>query len=119
MVRPVDPRILTAFRKQVDAFDKGLALGPHPAKPFPIPFEKTSLPAYFIEAEGRENEVRTLIIFNNGYDSTITDMYFACAVAASRRGYHSLLFDGPGQGALLYAVFRFGPTGSVVIRSGE
>jgi alpha-beta hydrolase superfamily lysophospholipase len=29
-------------------------------------------------------------------------MYFASAVAASRRGYHSLLFDGPGQGAMLY-----------------
>jgi alpha-beta hydrolase superfamily lysophospholipase len=43
-----------------------------------------------------------LIIFNNGYDCTITDTYFACAVAASRRGYHSLLFDGPGQGGMLY-----------------
>ena len=29
-------------------------------------------------------------------------MLFASAVAASRRGYHSLLFDGPGQGAMLY-----------------
>jgi hypothetical protein len=29
-------------------------------------------------------------------------MYFASAVAASRGGYHSLLFDGPGQGAMLY-----------------
>ena len=45
--------------------------------------------------------MRPLIIFNNGYDATITDAYFASAVAASRRGYHSLLFDGPGQGAML------------------
>lgn len=45
---------------------------------------------------------RPLIILNNGYDATITDTYFASAVAASRRGYHSLLFDGPGQGAMLY-----------------
>ncbi|HEX2943223.1 MAG TPA: alpha/beta fold hydrolase, partial [Rhodopila sp.] len=48
------------------------------------------------------SQVRPLIIFNNGYDATITDMYFASAVAASRRGYHSLLFEGPGQGAVLY-----------------
>lgn len=47
-------------------------------------------------------ELRPLIIFNNGYDATITDMYFPLAVAASRRGYHCLLFDGPGQGAMLY-----------------
>ncbi|MGB6522372.1 MAG: alpha/beta fold hydrolase [Candidatus Cybelea sp.] len=37
----------------------------------------------------------------NGYDATVTDMYFASAVAASRRGYHCLFFDGPGQGEML------------------
>lgn len=99
---PVDPRILSVFRKQVAAFDKGLALGPHPVVPFAIPFGQTPLPAYLIPAQGFENEVRPLIVFNNGYDGTVTDMYFASAVAASRRGYHSLLFDGPGQGAMLY-----------------
>jgi alpha-beta hydrolase superfamily lysophospholipase len=55
-----------------------------------------------VPAEGFENDVRPLIIFNNGYDATITDLYFQSAVAASRRGYHSLVFDGPGQGAMLY-----------------
>jgi pimeloyl-ACP methyl ester carboxylesterase len=99
---PVDPRLLSAFRKQVAVFDKGLSLGPHPTAPLAIPFGQTSLPAYFIAADGLENEVRPLIVFSNGYDCTITDTYFACAVAASRRGYHSLLFDGPGQGAMLY-----------------
>ena len=99
---PVDPRVLAVFRKQMAAFDKGLALGPHPAAPLAIPFGQSSLPAYFIAAEGFEREARPLIVFNNGYDGTITDMYFASAVAASRRGYHSLLFDGPGQGAMLY-----------------
>jgi dienelactone hydrolase len=99
---PVDPRLKAAFGRQVAALDKGLALGPHPAAPLAIPFEQTPLPAYFIAAEGFETQVRPLIIFNNGYDGTITDMYFASAVAASRRGYHSLLFDGPGQGAMLF-----------------
>ena len=99
---PTDPRLLAAFRKQKHALDKGLAIGPYPARPLHIPFDETPLPAYFIPAQGFENDVRPLIIFNNGYDATITDMYFASAVAASRRGYHSLLFDGPGQGAMLY-----------------
>lgn len=99
---PVDPRLLSAFRKQMSAFDKGLALGRHPTAPLAIPFGQTTLPAYFIAAQGFENEVRPLIVFNNGYDCTVTDTYFACAVAASRRGYHSLVFDGPGQGAMLY-----------------
>lgn len=109
---PVDPRLLAAFRKEVAAFDKGLALGPQPAAPLTIPFEQTPLPAYFIPAEGFETQVRPLIIFNNGYDCTITDTYFASAVAASQRGYHSLLFDGPGQGpCCMSATFRCGRIG--------
>jgi hypothetical protein len=99
---PVKPRLTAAFRKEVAAFDNGLALGPHPVAPLTIPFGETPLPAYFIPAEGFETQVRPLVVFNNGYDCTMTDTYFACAVAASRRGYHSLLFDGPGQGAMLY-----------------
>jgi hypothetical protein len=99
---PVDARLTAAFHKEVAALDKGLALGPHPVAPLVIPFDETSMPAYFIAAEGFETQVRPLIIFTNGYDGTITDMYFASAVAASQRGYHSLLFDGPGQGAMLY-----------------
>ncbi|OYD83470.1 alpha/beta hydrolase family protein [Azospirillum brasilense] len=99
---PVDPRLIAAFRKGTAALDKGLSLGPRPAIPLAIPFSGLSLPGRFIPAEGFETRVRPLIIFTNGYDGTITDMYFASAVAASRRGYHSLLFDGPGQGAMLY-----------------
>jgi pimeloyl-ACP methyl ester carboxylesterase len=99
---PVDHRLLEAFRNQVQTLNRGLALFETPISPFRIPFEQGSMPAYVIPAEGHEDEVRPLIIFNNGYDATITDMYFASAAAASRRGYHCLLFDGPGQGEMLY-----------------
>ena len=99
---PVDPRLVAAFRKEVEAFDNGLALSDPPVKPRAIPFEGGSMPAYFIPAEGLAGARRPTIIFTNGYDGTIADMYFASAVAASRRGYHSLLFDGPGQGAMLF-----------------
>lgn len=99
---PVDPRFLAAFRKQVAAFDAGLSLGMPAVKPVTIPFDGHALPAYLIPAEGHESETRPLIILNGGYDSTMVDSYFASAVAASRRGYHALLFDGPGQGAMLY-----------------
>ena len=99
---PVDPRLLQAFARQMAAFDRGMALGEPPVRPQHIPFEDIQLPAYLLPARGRADEVRPLVIFTNGYDGTITDMYFASAVAASERGYHSLMFDGPGQGALLY-----------------
>jgi alpha-beta hydrolase superfamily lysophospholipase len=31
----------------------------------------------------------------------VVDIFFATGVAATQRGYHCLLFDGPGQGAVL------------------
>lgn len=99
---PVDPRLVSAFRKQIDAFDKGLALGDPPVLPLRIPFEGTSLPAYFIPAAGQADTIRPLVIQVDGYDATVTDLYFASAVAASQRGYHCLIFDGPGQGEMLY-----------------
>jgi alpha-beta hydrolase superfamily lysophospholipase len=99
---PVNPLLLEAFRNQVLMLNRGLSLFETPAAPLRIPFEQGSMPAYLIPAAGHEAEVRPLIIFTNGYDATITDMYFASAVAASRRGYHCLLFDGPGQGEMLY-----------------
>ncbi|WP_047489977.1 S9 family peptidase [Terriglobus sp. TAA 43] len=99
---PVDPRLIHAFRKQIESMNSGLALFEPAILPLRIPFESISMPAYLVPAEGRANEVRPLIILNGGYDSTVTDTYFASAVAASRRGYHCLLFDGPGQGEMLY-----------------
>lgn len=98
---PVDPRVAAAFQKLVACLDRGLALGPEPTLPMRIPFEATTLPGYLIPAVGAADQRRPLLILTNGYDGTITDMYFASAVAASRRGYHCLLFDGPGQGELL------------------
>ena len=42
------------------------------------------------------------LILTNGYDATVTDMYFAAAAAASPRLTSRLLSDGPATGAMLY-----------------
>lgn len=99
--RPVDPRLREGFGKQIEAFHRGLALRPQPVRQRRIPFERTTLPGYFLPAEGREAETRPLVILNDGYDASVVEMYFATAVALSRGGYHVLLFDGPGQGEVL------------------
>jgi pimeloyl-ACP methyl ester carboxylesterase len=113
---PVNPMLLDAFRKQVRSLDRGFALFETPIVPMRIPFGQGSMPAYLVPAYRGEREVRPLIIFTNGYDATITDMYFASAVAASRRGYQCLLFDGPGQGEMLYEHgIRLRPDWEVVI----
>ncbi|TPE61577.1 alpha/beta fold hydrolase [Sandaracinobacter neustonicus] len=115
---PVDPRIVRAFGKQKAALEAALRLRSNGFRPLSIPFEGQTLPGYFIPAEGRAAEVRPLLILTNGYDGTITDQYFASAVAASRRGYHCLLFDGPGQGeALILQGLRLRPDWEVVVKA--
>jgi len=99
---PTDARLLAAFRKQMAAFDRGLALSAHPVRPMRIALDGAHMPAYLVPAAGQEADIRPLLIFTNGYDATVTDMYFASAVAAASRGYHALVFDGPGQGGMLY-----------------
>ena len=100
---PVDPLLLQIFERQSEAFARGLELLRVPAIPLAIPCDGVTLPGYLIPAQhATPGTVRPLIIFANGYDATMPDVYFASAVAATRRGYHALLFDGPGQGAVLY-----------------
>jgi alpha-beta hydrolase superfamily lysophospholipase len=115
---PVDRNLLAAFRRQMEAFGKALELDDTPASPVRIPFEGTLLPGWLVPAAGHADEVRPLLILTNGYDATVTDMYFASAVAASRRGYHCLLFDGPGQGEMLYEhAVRLRPDWETVVRA--
>ncbi len=81
-----------------------------------IPYEGTTLPGCFCQAANVQGPTRTLIA-TNGYDSTVHESYFAFAVAASRRGYHCLLFDGPGQGsALIEQGLRMRPDCENVVR---
>jgi alpha-beta hydrolase superfamily lysophospholipase len=98
---PVDPRLVDGFNAQITAFDAAMRLTFPPIEAVSIPYEHTTMPAYLIRARGHASERRPLLIGTNGYDATVTEMYFAFAVAAADRGYHCLFFDGPGQGRLL------------------
>ncbi|HEU0215454.1 MAG TPA: alpha/beta fold hydrolase, partial [Stellaceae bacterium] len=95
-----NPQLIAAFDKEVAVFHKAAALFDPPVEVFEIPFEGTTLPAYFVKVDN-SGRPRPTIVCTNGYDSNIQEMYFAHAVAATRRGYNCLLFDGPGQGRVL------------------
>jgi alpha-beta hydrolase superfamily lysophospholipase len=96
---PPDPRLLHAFGSQRAAFDKAAALLEPAGEALEIAFEGAGLPGYLFRADG---ERRPLLIATNGYDATIYEMFLGQAVPALRRGYHCLVFDGPGQGAVLF-----------------
>jgi alpha-beta hydrolase superfamily lysophospholipase len=98
---PVDPRLLEAFGRQRSAFDRAAQLFDRPGQAFDIDFDGARLPAYLFLAPHAPRP-GPLLIATNGYDATIYEMFLAQALPALRRGYHCLIFDGPGQGAVLY-----------------
>lgn len=65
-----------------------------------IPFADGDLPGYFVRADHSGSKRPTLII-TNGSDGAITSVW-DMALAAKDRGYHVLLYDGPGQQSMLF-----------------
>jgi alpha-beta hydrolase superfamily lysophospholipase len=107
---PLPAVALDAYRRHRDAFARARV-----AEPLTIPFDGGALPGYFCSAgAGR----RPIVISVGGYDSTAEESYFWNAVAANARGYHAVMFDGPGQGSvLLERGVPFRPDWSGVIAS--
>ena len=99
---PVSQRLVAAFERLTAAFEQVMELRDPPGEPLSIPFDKHTMPGYFVRAAGaEEGEARPVVICTNGYDATMADMYLATAIDTCRRGYHCVLFDGPGQGSML------------------
>jgi hypothetical protein len=74
---------------------------------FPDPAGGTSpvtrsitMPAYLALAPGAG--AKPTVIINNGSDAQLIDVYAYGAAAAIERGYNALIFEGPGQGSLLF-----------------
>jgi alpha-beta hydrolase superfamily lysophospholipase len=97
---PVDPRVVMAYDRQTAAFRAAAPRCSPAIEPVAIPYEGTTLPGYFIPAAAGDPPRPTLIA-TGGYDGTAEELYFAVAAVAVRRGYHCLVFDGPGQGGAL------------------
>src|SRR5215471_8377422 len=97
---PVDPRVIEAYQNQTDAFRKAAALFERPIETLKIPYEKTTLPGYFIKPDA-SNAPRNTLLCTGGYDGTCEELFFSTAGGALERGYNVLIFDGPGQGGAL------------------
>ncbi|HST38004.1 MAG TPA: alpha/beta fold hydrolase [Conexibacter sp.] len=93
-----DERLTASSAAEHEALQRAVALWDPVAEWLEIPFEGASLPGIFIRARGAEaGEPRPTVLYTNGYDSTLSEMFVAHAPAAYERGYNVLLFDGPGQ----------------------
>jgi len=62
-----------------------------------VPYEKTSLPALFMPADGASGARPTVVVVN-GMDNAKEMSIFFCGLEFSRRGFNTLCLDGPGMG---------------------
>lgn len=67
-----------------------------------VPYGKTPLPVWFFRPD-TSGERRPTVILTNGSDGQDVDMWTYGASAALARGWNALVYDGPGQGQLLFA----------------
>ncbi|MEV7616834.1 alpha/beta fold hydrolase [Streptomyces sp. NPDC089799] len=66
-----------------------------------VPYGVHRLPVWFFRPEGPERRRRTVIL-TNGSDGQNLDMWTYGVSAALDRGWNAVVYDGPGQGELLF-----------------
>jgi len=98
---PEDPRSLRGWQSSHNCFAEAAQLYDPPFEAVEVTYEGTTLPGYFYRVDD-SGQPRPTLIATNGYDATVQGMHFGHAAAAVRRGYNCLIFDGPGQGRVLY-----------------
>ncbi len=59
-----------------------------------------TIPAYWVRAPG--DGPKPTVIVNNGSDAQFVDVYAYGAASAVERGFNALIFEGPGQGSMLF-----------------
>ena len=102
MHRHPDPFHASIRRMTLDSvacFSKGIKYLDMPVEEVKIPYEGTTLPGYFYRSPVADAKAPTMIIYNGRDAWAIQDKVLA--EAGNRRGYHVMLFDGPGQGPVL------------------
>ena len=67
-----------------------------------VPYEGTTLPAYFLKAQGASRPAPTVVVFD-GMDNCKEMSILFCGLEFSLRGMNVLSIDGPGQGEALRA----------------
>ncbi len=95
-----DPRGLVAWQNNREAFLKAASLSRGRITAVRIPYEKTTLPGYFVTPDG-DGKKRPLLLIQTGLDGTAEDLYFIMGVEAAKRGYACLIYEGPGQGEMI------------------
>ncbi|HUY44880.1 MAG TPA: alpha/beta fold hydrolase [Streptosporangiaceae bacterium] len=100
-------RQAAAYRAMNDNWVRAAGLLEPAAEPVRIPYGRTTMPGWLLRppgagARGGAGIRRPTIIFNNGNDAQNIGLYIYGAAEAVALGYNALVFEGPGQGSMLF-----------------
>jgi pimeloyl-ACP methyl ester carboxylesterase len=101
-LRATDPRFRATWEMMRSCFRRAARLFEPPIEVVEIPYEDTTLPAYFVRAAD-DGERRPTAIVIGGGEQFSEELYFWGGAAAAQRGYNALLVDMPGQGGTPFA----------------
>lgn len=96
---PADARAREAASKGVACYGKAVELLGLPVTRVRIPYEGTTLPGWYYASPGVRGRAPLLIVIQ-GYDGTAEETQYM-GLEAMKRGFHCLIFEGPGQGQAL------------------
>jgi dienelactone hydrolase len=93
------------YAKAIANFNKGFPIRYPHFERVDVPYETTTLPAYFVPAQGvpgqaSKNPAPTVVVFD-GLDNCKEMSSLFSGLEFSRRGFNTLAIDGPGQGETL------------------
>lgn len=93
-------RKLAVYRDHLRCFGEGMVRRYPNAERVQVPYEGTTLPAWFMRGRGADEQAPTAVFFN-GLDGSkeVGILYGGIELAA--RGINTLAIDGPGQGETL------------------
>jgi Esterase FrsA-like len=89
------------YRSMNDAWTESAKRQEPAWEPLAIPYGKATFPAWFLRAPGASGR-RPTVIMDNGSDGQNVDMLPQGGSAALARGWNVLIFEGPGQGKMLF-----------------
>jgi dipeptidyl aminopeptidase/acylaminoacyl peptidase len=98
-IPPAEPARLASYREVLRTFDLARDAFAHPVERVAVPFEGTTLPAYYVPATGGGR--RPAAIFICGLDTTKELWFLRARLQFAARGVHALFIDTPGIGEAL------------------
>lgn len=96
-----DARLQDGWKRHVAAFRAALPLLPYRTTIAELPFGGGTMTGYLLRPAG-PSRPRPTILLPAGFDSTAEAGYSASAFMALKHDMNAFIFEGPGQGGMLY-----------------